>query len=214
MELIGFSDELVDCEGTPDRSISVSAATSTDQTPLYQWYKDGILMQGETSHILSFNPFDYTVSATYYCSAYCPGFGTLQTGPIPVYALTLPSIVEQPKEVSNAVIGQNYTFSVKAHYRGLIPPYYKDYFQWYKYDAAKKDSIPLTDNNRLAGTTSSDFTIRNLATTDLCKTGDFYFVKIESQCGTVYSDPFVISKTPDVVFAIILKILILVRVQM
>jgi hypothetical protein len=200
MELIGYSDELVDCEGTPDRLISVSAATSTDQTPLYQWYKDGLLMQGETAHSLAFNPFDYTVSATYYCSVYCPGFGTLKTGPIPVYALTLPSIVEQPKEVSNAVVGQNYTFSVKAHYRGLIPPYYKDYFQWYKYDAVKKDSVPLTDNSRYAGTTSSDFTIRNLATTDLCKTGDFYFVKIESQCGTVYSDPFVISKTPDVVF--------------
>jgi len=200
MEILGYSDELVDCSGAPDRSITVSAATSTDQTPHYQWYKDGLPMQGKTTHILAFEPFDYSASATYTCKVYCPGFGTLETGPIPVYALTIPSIVEQPQEVINAVIGHNYSFSVKAHYRGLIPPYYKDAFQWYKYDAAKKDSVPLVNDSRYAGTTSSDFTIRNLKDPDLCKTGDFYFVKIVSECGTICSNPFVIAKTPEVVF--------------
>ncbi len=200
LELIGFSDELIDCSGAPDRGISVSAATSTDQTPKYQWYKDGLLLQGETEHILKFEPFDYTVSATYTCSVYCPGANTEYTGNIPVYALTMPDIVEQPKEVVNAVVGKDYSFNVGVHYRGILPPFYKDAFQWYKYDAAKKDSVPLKNDSRFAGTTASDFTIKKLKDIDICKPGDFYFVKIEGECGTVYSDPFVISKTPDVVF--------------
>ncbi len=200
LELIGFSDDLIDCSGAPDRSISVSAATSTDQTPKYQWYKDGLLLQGETEHILKFEPFDYSVSATYTCKVYCPGFGTLTTGTIPVYALTIPAIVEQPKEVINAGLGKNYSFNVKVHYRGILPPFYKDAFQWYKYDAAKKDSVPLKNDSRFAGATSSDLTIRNLKDIDICKPGDFYFVKIEGECGTVFSNPFVISKTPEVVF--------------
>ncbi|MEI7597648.1 MAG: GEVED domain-containing protein, partial [Bacteroidota bacterium] len=139
LEIIGFSDELVDCSGTPDRSISVSAATSNGQEPTYQWFKDGLAIQDENRHILSFEPFDYSVSATYTCRVYCPGAGAKLTGTIPVYALTLPSIVEQPKEVVNAVIGKDYSFNVRVHYRGINPPYYKDNFQWFKYDAAKKD---------------------------------------------------------------------------
>ncbi|MEI6091750.1 MAG: GEVED domain-containing protein [bacterium] len=200
LEIIGFTDELIDCAGTPDRSISVSAATSNGQEPTYQWYKDGLPLPGETTHILSFEPFDYTVSATYTCRVYCAGAGAQLTGTIPVYALTLPSIVEQPKEVVNAVIGKDYSFNVRVHYRGILPPYYKDNFQWFKYDAAKKDSLPLVDDSRLAGTGSSDLTITKLKDADICKPGDFYYIRIISECGTVYSDPFVIAKTPEVVF--------------
>jgi hypothetical protein len=198
--ILAYTEELIECAGSEGQSLYIAGVTSEGAQPQYQWFKDGDPIVGETAYILHLDNFDYTVSGTYTCRASCAGAKTKYTPGIPVYAITTPSIVEQPKEVVNAVVGNDYSFNVKVHYRGLVPPYYKDYFQWYKYDAAKKDSMPLLNGARFAGTTSTELIITNLQPTDLCNPGDFYFVKVVGQCGTVYSDPFIIAETPEIVF--------------
>ncbi len=198
--IFAFTEELIDCEGAPEASLFIAGLTSEGAQPKYQWFKDGDPLPGENSYVLNFDNFDFTVSGTYTCQASCAGAKTKVTDGIPVYALSAPAIVEQPKEVVNAVVGNDYSFNVRVHYRGLVPPYYQDYFQWYKFDAVKNDSIPLQNDNHFAGTASSELILTNLQATDICQPGDFYFVKVVGQCGTIYSNPFVISETPEIVF--------------
>ncbi|MEI6089818.1 MAG: GEVED domain-containing protein [bacterium] len=198
--IFAFTEELIDCEGAPEASLFIAGLTSEGASPKYQWFKDGDPLPGENSYMLNFDNFDYTVSGTYTCQASCAGAKTKVTDGIPVYALSAPAIVEQPKEVVNAVVGNDYSFNVRVHYRGLVPPYYQDYFQWYKFDAVKNDSIPLQNDDHFAGAKSSELILTNLQASDICQPGDFYFMKVVGQCGTVYSNPFVISETPEVVF--------------
>lgn len=204
----GHSDELIECEGMEDLEIVCTAVTDVGVKPSYQWYKDGQLMEGETEHIFSFGPFHYTMSGVYKCKVYYTlGSGkntyTVEnwTDNISVYCLTEPEIMEHPKEQTNAQLGQDYTFSVKVHYRGLIPPLYKDDFQWYRVDG-NNDTTLVLDSERIAGANSSRMTINNLQNDDINEKGGYYFVKVIGLCGTVYSEPFTIAKSADVVFEV------------
>ncbi len=200
VDILAYTPELIECAGSEDMSLYIAGTTTCGSQPNYQWFKDGTPIPGATAYILKLPIFDYTVSGTYSCRASIPGAKTKYTAGIPVYAVTIPSIVKQPMEVVNAVVGNNYKFDVGVHYRGIMPPFYKDMFQWYKYDALTGDSIALPNNSHFAGAKSSELILTNLQATDICKQGDFYFVKIQGQCGTVFSNPFVISETPEVVF--------------
>jgi hypothetical protein len=59
----------------------------------------------------------------------------------------------------------------------------------------------LVDNGKFGGTTSSILTINGLENQDICQKGEYYIVEIVSQCGSVRSNPFIISQKPEVVFS-------------
>ncbi|MEI6090692.1 MAG: GEVED domain-containing protein [bacterium] len=201
VDIYKYTKELIECAGSKDMAIICSGKANLGSQPRYQWYKDGAELPGEVSHKLSFPNFDYPTSGIYKCKVFAPGVAKpLWSGDIPVYALTLPEITDQPKEVINAQIGGTYNFSVKAHYRGLVPPYFQDYYQWYKYSAATNKNTALPQDAKFGGSTSSELVITGLEDTDICDVGDYYFVEIISQCGTIRSNPFIISQKPEVVF--------------
>lgn len=201
VDISRYTKELIACAGSKDMFIICSGKANLGSQPRYQWYKDGVLLPGEISTKLSFPEFDYPVSGLYKCRVSTPGVvEPLWSGDIPVYALTTPDITEQPKEVINAQLGGTYNFNVKVHYRGLVPPYYEHFFQWYKYTAATNELKALSNDAKFQGTTAPEFAITGLSETDICERGDYYFVEIISQCGTIRSNPFIISQKPEVVF--------------
>ncbi len=201
VDIYKYTKDLIDCAGAKDMSIICSGKANLGSQPRYQWYKDGAELPGENSHKLSFPNFDYPTSGIYKCRVSAAGIAKpLWSGDIPVYALTVPEITDQPKEVINAQLGGSYNFEVKAHYRGLVPPYYEHFFQWYKHTAADDKTVALPANSKFAGAQSSKFVISGLEDADICAKGDYYFVEIISQCGTIRSNPFIISQKPEVVF--------------
>jgi hypothetical protein len=200
--LENHTKELISCIGS-DGNFIVCAASATGGVEVqYQWYKDGLELLGETNPKLSLTNFDYPVSGLYKCKVFAAGVAKdVWSGEIPVYALSLPEITDQPKEVINAQIDGTYSFEVKAHYRGKTPPYMKDSFQWYKLEAGSNQPLALVDNGKFGGTTSSILTINGLSADDICQKGEYYIVEIVSQCGSVRSNPFIISQKPEVVFS-------------
>ncbi|MEI6090402.1 MAG: immunoglobulin domain-containing protein [bacterium] len=202
MVIADYTKELISCTGSEGNFLICAADASEGTYPQYQWYKDGIEIAGETNPQLNFATFDYPVSGIYTCKVTAQGFDkVLWSGDIPVYALSLPEITDHPKEVINAQIGGTYSFEVKAHYRGKTPPYMKDSFQWYKLESGNSEPTALVDNGKFGGTTSSILTINGLSAEDICKKGEYYIVEIISQCGSVHSNPFIISQKPEVVFS-------------
>ncbi|MEI6091800.1 MAG: immunoglobulin domain-containing protein [bacterium] len=205
-KIANHTKELISCIGSEDNFIVCVAESSPNYEANYQWYKDGIELVGKNSPILKFSYFDYPTSGIYKCKVTAEGFAKiLWSGDIPVYALSLPEITDQPKEVINAQIGGTYAFEVKAHYRGKTPPYLKDSFQWYKLVSGNSEPTALVDNDKFGGTTSSILTINGLGNQDICQKGEYYIVEIISQCGSVHSNPFIISQKPEVVFSEHLK---------
>lgn len=211
IEIIGQSEELIECAGSEGLSIHVAAVVTTGEFPEYQWYKDGKPVAGANEEDLLFDEFTYETSGLYYCmlsydvldmSGKVINTVEKRTDNIPVYALTKPEIIEQPQSVINAQLGENLTFTLKAHYRGIMPPLYKDYFEWYKMarnDQGVLEPVLLHNSERVGGSKSSIFTVTNLNADDLCGPGEYYYVKIKAHCDIVISEPFIISEPAQVV---------------
>jgi hypothetical protein len=218
---IGQSETLIDCAGSEGLGIYVAAdSDDPNGTLTYQWFKDGKPVKGATDEDLNFKVFDFEKSGLYKCVI----TETIETGQpdnptimnyftskiIPVYGLTTPEIMEQPQNLEDAVLGENYTFTFKAHYRVSVPAEVEaalyDYITWYKMVEDKKNGglkkEALENNHKIGGANSSILTIRNLDTNDICKNGEKYFVEIITQCNdTVRSNFFKIAEKPQVVFA-------------
>jgi len=202
LDILKQTEELLACNGAEDLYIYVSGRGNLGAVPNYQWYKDGLLLSGENKAKIEFDEMNYDMSGTYKCELVVPGLEEpVWSNPIPVYVLTTPEILEQPKEVTNAEIGGTYTFEVKAHYKGITPPLYKDKYQWYIHKASKALDIPLESDGFISGANTQTMVINNLQTEHFCEKGDYYFVKIESQCGEVFSEPFVISQKEEIVIS-------------
>jgi hypothetical protein len=157
-------------------------------------------MIDKTTSLLSLSDLQYSNSGVYTCKVKgVEGCGTVESNSMVVYVISTPEITKQPQSIVNAKLGCDYSFDVQVHHRGIMPPYYKDKFQWYKYIKSSSDTVPLTNNNYISGADASTLIFTNIRNSDICKEGDFYFVKVEGLCGTVVSDPYLISQTPEVV---------------
>ncbi len=199
VRLVRQSKELIGCSGEEDLSIYCSGKANAGASPMYRWYKDGMLLEGKTEYKLYFDEFDYLTSGVYTCEIYTPGVKTsILSEPIAVYALSEPEITTQPQDEIGAEIGKNYQFVIDAHYRGKVPPMYEHHFQWYYYDAQKKQRIALEDDAHFAGTKSTVLTLVNTQAEHFCTEGDYYFCEIDAHCGIVESNPFIISELPQI----------------
>ncbi len=203
----GFTKELIECEGVEDLELYCTAITDIGIEPNFDWYKDGEMIQGKHEHVLEFDDFPYTSSGVYRARAYMvlgEGKDAIVveewTDNISVYALTRPEVIEQPTPLIEANTGDDITLSVRVHYRGQLPPLYQDDFQWFKVENDGADTIPIENSDRIAGAKASRMTISDVKTDDLCKDGEFYFVRVIGQCATVYSEPSVIAKSNSIVF--------------
>jgi hypothetical protein len=210
----GYTTELIECEGTEGLELYCSATSSTPEQPLFQWYKDGEKIEGETEHILRLGDFPYTTGGVYSARAYfIVGMGKNKTmveewtGDISVYALTPPEFIEQPAPLIEAVEGDDITLAVEVHYRSELPPSYEDEFQWMKITNNGLDTVFVENTtttyedgtHQIGGAKSSRMTISNLDAGDLCQDGEYYIVRVVGHCGTIYSEPAVIRKGSTIV---------------
>lgn len=199
------------CEGDTTVVLSVAAVVTYAAELTYQWYVDGVEIEGATNSVYRFDnePVEYTNSGFYTCLVGARGGAVpVETKAVGVYILTEPNIVKQNfinvtqgNQMEYALEGDIVHLEVESHVRGLTPPYYKDKFQWYFYNSDTDNHVMLSnDNPRLNGAHSSMLTIDGINNDDLNE-GNYYYVVIEGLCGTVTSQPFNLYKAPEYVIS-------------
>ncbi len=150
----------------------------------YQWLKDGMPMSVEDNEfaddaILYVNDADYKHIGEYSClitAEDCNGVNEFTSEPAILYVLRETEITRQPTSVT-AAAGDDVTFVVEAHMKGIVPPYYQHDFQWYK------KGVALQDNDRIQGAKSSMLTINDVEAADF----ENYYCVVTGQCGVATS---------------------------
>ncbi len=198
-EIVLLSTELIACVGTENNYIECNAYSNYGQELHYEWYKDYSRLGYENSSKLVFSKFDSNSTGEYQCMVYIHGGSEVWSDIIPVYALSTPEIIDHPKDIVDAIIGETYKFEVKLKSNGKLSPYYNDSIQWYRYTAKTNEMSALKDVDRYSGTNTLQLVITELSKSDICEKGDYYFAEIKSRCGKVISNHFTISKISEIV---------------
>ena len=151
---------------------------------IYQWYRDGVPLPGETNPYLYFNKIDYKNTGIYYCIVSSPfaGCKSVKTDDIVVYVARPTAIGKQPQTMFTNTGGSAY-FEVDPAANG-IPVSYTYSYQWYA------DGVAMTDNSRIQGTKSRKLIFNVVQSTDIGKT---YTCKITALCGEATTDPVKLS---------------------
>lgn len=142
-------------------------------TPLtYQWYHNGIAIQGASDTAYSIPITTIADTGTYYCIA-TNLYGIDTCFSITVTISTPPSIVTDPV---SSVICQNDTVTFSVTYSGTTP----FTFQW------------QFDGSNIQGATANPFVIYSADTSDAGQ----YRCEVSNSCGTVYSESAVLTVNP------------------
>lgn len=169
----------------------------------YQWYYEGKPIDATTNPtattaFLEIKNASYLLSGSYACEltvSDCRGLNRKEmSAPAEVYVLRATQITKQPAALTMAQIGERIELAVEAHHKGKTPPFYKDKFQWYRYNASTLTSVELADNSKFAGTKSSILSINKIEASDFTTNGDYYYVVVEGICGNATSAPALINE--------------------
>ncbi len=161
----------------------------------YQWYVDGKPIDAAknptaATAFLEIKNANYLMSGSYSCMLLvtdCMGVNRPEfSAPAEVYIMSKTVITKQPRNTA-VKLGNVARFQVEAHHKGLTPPFYRDKFQWYRFNALSNTSTMIVDNERISGAQSSMLSIRDVQPTDFAHSGDYYYVVIDGQCGSVTS---------------------------
>lgn len=167
----------------------------------YQWYFEGkpidaVTNPTATTAFLEIKNASYLLSGSYACEltvSDCRGLNRKEmSSPAEVYVLRATQITKQPAGMTMAQIGERIELVVEAHHKGKTPPFYKDKFQWYRYNGSAQTVEELVDNAKFAGTKSSVLSINKIEASDFTTNGDYYFVSVEGMCGNTSSSPALI----------------------
>ena len=136
----------------------------------YQWYKDGVILQGETSSVLKLKKVNAANEGIYYCVIKNPA-GSIQSNSAGVAVKPMPIITEQPTGFS-IYSDKNGRLSVSATGENLS-------YQWYK------------DGVLIEGATSSTLEFEKIQTTNK---GAYYCI-VSNPAGSVKTDTVTIDVT-------------------
>ena len=136
----------------------------------YQWYKDGVILQGETSSVLNLKKVNATNEGIYYCVIKNPA-DSIQSNSVSVAVKPMPTITEQPTGFS-IYSDKNGRLSVSATGENLS-------YQWYK------------DGGLIEGATSSTLEFEKIQTTNK---GSYYCI-VSNPAGSVKTDTVTIDVT-------------------
>ncbi|HBB26640.1 MAG TPA: hypothetical protein DCZ59_10270, partial [Bacteroidetes bacterium] len=115
------------CPGS-NNTISVSA---TGTNLVYQWFKDGKAIAGQTAPSISFNNYDYSMNGQYYClvRSEIPNPNncnvSVQSRTVRVSGFRAPVVATQPKSV-DACAGTNTTLVATFNGTGMSYQWFKD----------------------------------------------------------------------------------------
>ncbi len=168
----------------------------------YQWLKDGEPIDAAKNPtaitpFLEISKADYLMSGSYVAQLTikdCRGIMNVYTAPAQVYVMRATQITKQPAAITLVELGSKVELVVEAHHKGKTPPFYKDKFQWYRYNASTQTSTTLVDNAKFAGATSSVLSINHVEASDITENGDYYYVVVEGICGNATSSPALINE--------------------
>ena len=167
------------------------ANTTVGAITTYQWYKDGVKLQGSTGSILVMHSVGYPASGTYTCVVECTDgtFTVADTSePASIIVVRNTNIVLQP--LSQPVgLGTSVTLTIEAEAIGA-PTEFEPTYQWKKrYWSVQSQAYVDTnvvDNGRITGSKSNRLRITDLKAQD---TSDTYVCVVVGYCGTVTSKP-------------------------
>lgn len=207
---------VIECEGSLDQYLFVVAAPSQKQYKIaYRWLKDGraISTWVEDFGQLTFDTLRYRMSGLYnaeifafdpnWTSAYGNAFSydsarvspIVSSDKVNLYVLQPPSFL---KNIEYQIVkkGDDCIFTFDAHIYGehnmQDPTYWTD-IQWFK------DSVALTDGERISGSQASILTINNILQTDYSTK---YRVRLSGDCDTIWSNEFGLQQEPTISFYI------------
>ena len=154
---------VVACVGEPIRLELFATGTGLR----YQWYKDGVELQGATAPVLSFAEASYELSGGYVCVVSGVGTCPPETTQVAyVYVVGPTRIVRQPNDVV-VPYGGTALLEVEAHV-------VQGQYQW------RRDGVALRDDGRIIGANSSVLTIRQVTEEDA---QGRYDVVVRGRCG-------------------------------
>lgn len=148
-------------------------AVTTGAVRNYQWYKNGVAIEGATGALFVIDRAQFNTAGVYRCELTGYGLcGSSSTNDIHIRVARPTQIVNQTRNAP-VKIGGTAVLTVEAE----IPNEAISY-QWYKGQTA------LADNGRIVGTASNRLEIRNVNTNDL---GSDYYCTVVGVCGTATS---------------------------
>ena len=161
----------------PQNDITIEVTAAGDGIH-YQWYKDNEIISNGTTKQLSFQSFNDTDKADYYCKIYADNYDdTLKCQTISLNELGKLSVVNEP-ENTQPILGKLATFSVTIAAENLSVAD-TILYQWFK--AGKE----LADGGTYQGTKTDTLKITSVKMTDVDTS---YQVRAISKCkDTVYS---------------------------
>ena len=178
------TDGFVDCVGTTENLLTVSAAIGYNAPMTYQWELDNVPIPGATEPILFFPNLRHNQAGIYRCQVFGPGNTMpVYSRPVAVY-ITRPTDITREPKTQYVFTGSVATLSFDAHVNGknIEEAIANDevIVRWFKYVDEAND-IPLTDNQYISGSRSNYLTFRNFKNSD----EGTYYATIEGQCGKV-----------------------------
>ncbi|MFP4368367.1 MAG: right-handed parallel beta-helix repeat-containing protein [Candidatus Kapaibacterium sp.] len=152
----------------------------------YTWYKDGIEIQFpegtnvEDKKLLTVESAGINDIGNYYCvitAEDCRGVNEYTTKTSAVYVLQPTEITQQPRDFT-AQTGEQAVFTVGAHMKGIVPPYYQHDFQWYRHDGVRNTKI--IESDKFIGAKTEKLIINDIDAADYDYT---YYVVVTGKCG-------------------------------
>lgn len=178
------------CLGESVTLICVASVTP-GATVVYQWYKDGVKLNGQTSNSLTIGSIGYPASGVYTCRVEATdGTSTtiVETEAASILVVRPTSMVLHP-ESQPVGIGGSVTLEVEAEAIGapsdFVPKYQWKKRVWNSSISAYVDTN-VVDNGRITGSKSNRLVINPIIAAD---TMDMYVCEVVGYCGTVVSRP-------------------------
>ncbi|MBN1187352.1 MAG: immunoglobulin domain-containing protein [Bacteroidales bacterium] len=136
-----------------------------------QWYKDGVLMPGDTNNTLQIDTVDYSDAGTYYCVVMnaCDSFASQ---PATLTVNYRPIIADEPTN-QTACLGGSATFSI------TVPDSVNATFQW-----VNTITGPVVPDARITVDASGYLTFDVLQATDAGN----YYCRVMNSCDTITSE--------------------------
>ncbi len=179
----------------------------------YQWYQDGVLIDGANEYILLFEKLEFHHSGIYSCEIWNEHCEKINSPNISIYVISETQIIEQPQS-TQYYVGKDVIFSLIAH-QAAVDGYLIPQFRWYRDSVdtqATLDNfkrlgldpnqyppkhpqeyfkqfyiyiqVPMIDNIKYEGTHSDRLKIKKVGPEDRVN----YICKITGKCGTVNSN--------------------------
>ncbi len=159
------------CEGN---SVTLSVTATAQGTLQYQWFKDGTVIAGETTPLLTIGNVTQSRAGSYHCrvTTIC-GTAVSQVAIVTVTPATV--ITQQPPRTIDVQVGQPLTISIAATGAGTLQ------YQWF------------VNGNAIAGEVTPVF---SKPAAELADAGS-YWCRVRSDCGELISDTAVVSTRPS-----------------